>query len=203
VSLVEAPPRAAALRSACGRTIAMDVARWFDAPRPEEDRVLAHAVPPVLDVGCGPGRHVAALTARGVRAVGIDVAPAAVSAARSRGARVLHRSVFDPLPHEGTWGTALLLDGNVGIGGDPEALLRRIRALLAPGGRALVEVEPPGEGTRRLRVRAEVDGAAASGWFPWAVVGADAVAGVARRAGFGSSSTWHDASRWFARLEAR
>lgn len=181
----------------------MDVERWFDVPRPEEERLLAHAVPPVLDVGCGPGRHVAALAARDVRAVGIDVAPAAVAAARRRGAQVLHRSVFDRLPHEGEWGTALLLDGNVGIGGDPEALLRRIRRLLAPGGRALVEVEPPGEVTRRLRVRAEVEGRPASGWFPWAIVGTDAVAGLARRTGFRSASTWHDATRWFARMEAR
>ena len=39
---------------------------------------------------------------------------------RARGAAVLRRSVFDPLPGRGTVGdAALLLDGNIGIGGDP------------------------------------------------------------------------------------
>ena len=46
------------------------------------------------------------------------------------GGPALRRSVFDPLPGEGRWGTALLLDGNIGIGGDP-------RALLAPDWREL------------------------------------------------------------------
>ena len=38
-----------------------------------------------------------------------------------RGATVLQRDIFGPLPGEGRWGTALLFDGNVGIGGDPAA----------------------------------------------------------------------------------
>ena len=52
--------------------------------------------------------------------------------------------VFDDVPREGRWGTALLADGNVGISGDPVHLLRRVRQLLQPGGRAVVEVSGPG-----------------------------------------------------------
>ena len=38
----------------------------------------------------------------------------------------------------------LLADGNIGIGGDPVALLTRCRDLIAPAGRVLVELDPPG-----------------------------------------------------------
>src|SRR5205085_5771582 len=113
------------------------------------------ALGPVLDVGCGPGRHVVALGRRGVMGLGVDVTPAAVEMAHSRGALVLHRSIFDRLPGTGRWGSALLVDGNVGIGGDAVALLRRLAALLRSGGRALIEVAGPGEVSRRVEVRIE------------------------------------------------
>lgn len=86
----------------------------------------------VLDVGCGPGRLVAELAARGRPALGIDVSEAAVAHTARLGGQALRRSVFEPLPGEGRWDTALLLDGNVGIGGDPAALLHRMAQLLTP-----------------------------------------------------------------------
>ena len=96
-------------------------------------------------------------------ALGVDSSPRAVAEARARGAIALCRSVFDPLPGEGRWGSVVLLDGNVGIGGDPVALLARARRLMAPGGVALVEVEPPGRPSQRLRVRLETGGVQARG----------------------------------------
>ena len=69
--------------------------------------------------------------------------------ARAGGAQALRHSLFDPLPGEGRWATVLLMDGNVGIGGDPVALLARINQLLAPAGIALVEVDGPSSPTRR------------------------------------------------------
>lgn len=190
----------ARLRSACGRTIPLHVWRWLGAPGPEEHEVLDRAVGPVLDVGCGPARHVLALAARGVPALGIDNAPSAVELARRRGAQVLLRSVFDRVPGEGRWGTALLLDGNIGIGGDPEALLSRARSLLCEGGRVLIELEPPGAPSTRLRVRTE-DGRGISHWFAWAQVAADDVDAAACAAGFTVTERWSGAGRWFARLD--
>src|SRR5215216_5046549 len=66
--------------------------------------------------------------------LGLDLSPVAVRLARARGAEAIMRSVFADVPRDGTWRTALLLDGNIGIGGAPEALLARARALVAPGG---------------------------------------------------------------------
>ena len=88
--------------------------------------MLARCEAPVLDVGCGPGRLVGALNARGVPALGIDISARAVEQARGRGAMALRRAVEQPVPAEGRWGTVLLADGNIGIGGDPAALLRPV-----------------------------------------------------------------------------
>ncbi|MDQ6797207.1 MAG: class I SAM-dependent methyltransferase, partial [Actinomycetota bacterium] len=62
--------------------------RWLGPADSEDERLLDRAVGPVLDIGCGPGRHLLALARRGVEATGIDVTPAAVRVARSRGASV-------------------------------------------------------------------------------------------------------------------
>lgn len=189
------------LRSSCGRTIPLHVWRWLGDAEPEEHDLLDRALGPVLDVGCGPGRHLVALALRGVPALGIDIAPSAVALARARGAQVLHRSVFDRLPGDGLWGSALLLDGNIGIGGDPAALLVRLRALLRHDGRVLVELEPPGGPTSTLLVRVE-DGGDSSHWFDWAQLASHDVDGVARDAGFEVGERWHAGGRWFARLDA-
>jgi SAM-dependent methyltransferase len=190
------------LRSTCGRTFALPSDRWWREPADEEARLLRSTLSPVLDLGCGPGRHTVALARWGRVVLGVDSSSSAVAAARARGAAVEHRSVFDRLPREGAWGSALLLDGNVGIGGDPVRLLRRVRGLVRPGGRVLLEVEAPGIGTERLHVRAE-HGGAASEWFPWARVGVDGIADLARTAGLDPIVAWADRGRWFARLDVR
>lgn len=182
-----------------GAAIALPVARWLGPPTEAEDEVLAGVEGPALDIGCGPGRHVAALHRRGVLAVGVELATDAARLARSRGALVIEGSVFSPLPGEGTWRSALLLDGNIGIGGRPRTLLRRVRSLLAPDGHALVELDPPGVPVTQHEVRLEA-GDQLSAWFPWATMGADAVEGVAEGAAMAVSALWERERRWFARL---
>src|SRR5207253_2151277 len=109
----------AVLRADDGTSSALALGRWLGTPPLEEQRLLSRVESPVLDVGCGPGRHTLALAQRGVVVLGVDVAPSAVAVARERAVAVLERSVFDRLPGERRWATALLLDGNVGIGGSP------------------------------------------------------------------------------------
>jgi SAM-dependent methyltransferase len=190
----------ALLRSDAGPPLPLHVDRWFGEPSGAERDVLDRALAPVLDVGCGPARHTLTLLRRGVRALGVDASAAAVRLARGRGAPVLHRSVFDALPDEGGWGTALLLDGNVGIGGDPSALMARLRRLLRPGGRALVEVDPPGTPTESFRAR--LTGADPASWFPWARVGADRLGDLGAGAGLRLAELWPAEGRWFGRLDA-
>jgi SAM-dependent methyltransferase len=171
--------------------------RWLGPPTVEDDAVLTRATPPVLDVGCGPGRHV--LAERGVVALGIDITPAAVELARRRGAPVLARSVFDRVPGVGRWACALLLDGNLGIGGKPSALLERVASLLAPGGTVLVEVDPPGTPTRAEIARFDIGGVEGP-WFPWTSIGADEVSAPAASAGLVVEDVWRAGDRWFGAL---
>jgi SAM-dependent methyltransferase len=196
------PEHPLVLRSAGGRSWGATLGRWLGPVGAVDERVLARAVGPVLDVGCGPGRHVHALARRGVLAVGVDVSPAAVILARRRGVPVLEQSIFERVPSAGRWGSALLLDGNIGMGAGPASLLRRLGSLLAPRGQVFVELEPPGTGLRVVRLRLE-HGGERSGWFDWALVGFESIEGPAREAGFELVARWRDGSRWFARLRLR
>ncbi|MEY9877404.1 SAM-dependent methyltransferase [Streptacidiphilus sp. MAP12-33] len=183
--------------------IPLHVERWCAEPDRADRSLLRRAFHrglPTLDIGCGPGRLVTALQSRGLPALGVDVTRAAVARTVGLGGSALCRSVFDRLPGEGRWGTALLADGNLGIGGDPAALLRRIAELLAWDGRLLVEVEPA-EADERFTVRLE-DSAGRSGTpFPWARLGAQATTRAAEAVGFDSVSSWRTDGRLFLELE--
>jgi hypothetical protein len=141
-----------------------------------------------------------ALAERGHATLGIDVVPEAVRMTRRRGALAVLRDVFEPVPGEGRWQTALLADGNIGIGGDPHALLRRVRSLLAPDGRVVADLAEPGAGVRRRSLRIQTT-TLVSRPFPWAVVGADAVGLVAATTGFRVHALHAHGDRWFAVLE--
>ncbi len=193
------PVGRAQLRDERGTVLAAPADRWFRPAGPAEQRALDRVRGPALDIGCGPGRHVVALAERGVPTLGIDITTGAIDHARARGATVLERCVFDQLPGTGRWRSALLLDGNIGIGGNPVALLRRVVQVLAPDGRALIEVGAHGTGRSGTRVRFEIDGAAGP-WFEWAVVGRDDLAPLAGAAGLDVEDLWCDDGRWFAWL---
>ncbi len=188
------------LRIRGGGVRALPVHEWAADASGLEQEILDRVEGPVLDLGCGPGRLVAALGERGMTALGVDTSPQAIDMARRRGASVLERSVFDDLPGAGRWRTTILLDGNVGIGGDAGRLLRRSAELLGPGGSTLVEVDPRGHATEVLEVRLEV-GDQASDWFPWAVVGVDGLWEVAAAGGHVVAEQWDSHGRCFARLE--
>jgi SAM-dependent methyltransferase len=218
-----ADPYAEALRSgrgplylarADGPLLPLEVERWCGPPDAADATVLTFALEacgaPVLDIGCGPGRMVTALAERGAAALGIDVNPQAVHRTRGTGGQALLRSVFDPLPLEGGWRTALLLDGNIGIGGDPGALLARVRRLVCPGGTLIAESTPGCSGSagvgpdhdERTEVRLH-DGTAAFGAaFPWALLGPAALARHAAAAGWTATASWTAGARAFTALRA-
>ncbi|MGW4234138.1 class I SAM-dependent methyltransferase [Streptomyces sp. NPDC004980] len=184
------------LRRTDGWLLPLDVERWCAGADATDLSALRRCKGSVLDVGCGPGRLVAALAARGHRALGIDVSRAAVARTLRLGASALHRSVFEPLPGEGRWGTVLLVDGNIGIGGDPGLLLRRTAALVAPGGLLIAETTPQ-DIDERAEVRLDDGRAARSGTaptphFPWARLGTPALLRYAQPLG------WHPADQWEA-----
>ncbi|HVM27808.1 MAG TPA: class I SAM-dependent methyltransferase [Mycobacteriales bacterium] len=189
------------LRLADGHLLPLDVERWAGPASAADATLLERASGPVLDVGCGPGRLTAALHGAGVEVLGLDVLPAVPVLARRAGAPVHVGDVFAPLPREDGWRTVLLADGNLGIGGDPARLLRRLAELLAPDGVVLAELHP-GSGERRGRVRLEALGSAST-WFPWSLVAPDAVPALAERSGLAVVEQWSAGGRPFAALAQR
>lgn len=168
---------ACVLRGHDGSRSQLPMSRWRGTSRDSEDLAFDHEVVsrctgPTIDLGCGPGRLVQALVTTGTAALGVDAAHAAVAVARERGVPVLQRNIFDRLPGEGRWANALLIDGNIGIGGDPARLLGRVATLLRPEGIALIEVDPDVPHRRTDFVRTE--SAEHTGpWFRWTRVGPD------------------------------
>ena len=200
-SLGDGPPHEGALRRQDGSLDPLPLDRWLGPVDEADSAILERVEGPVLDIGCGPGRHVAALRAAGQASLGLDLSPVAVSITRDRGADAVLGSVFHDVPRAGSWGTALLLDGNIGIGGAPGALLRRARELLRPGGTVLVEIDAPGTPNSRTQVRLEAPGVV-SEWFAWAHVGIDGVEAVAEDAGLAPAWTLCAGGRWFAALRS-
>jgi SAM-dependent methyltransferase len=182
--------------------VPLPVGRWRCEADASDRALLAHCVGHTLDVGCGPGRMSAHLMAGGHGVLGIDLVAEAVRQARERGVAALQRDVFAPLPGEGRWETVLLADGNIGIGGDPVALLARAAALLAPGGRVVVDVAPPGSASRVRDLAIRTAGGTTRP-FRWSVVGVDAMAAVAAASGFRSFWSREVSGRWIAVLERR
>ena len=160
--------------------------------------VVARCQPPVLDLGCGPGRMVAALTESGRSALGVDLSAAAVEASLRRGAPALRRDVTGPLPGEGRWETVLLMDGNLGLGGDADGLLRRCISLVAAGGLIICETdpEPAVDQTHRVLLTTST----ASRLVRWTRVGADALEERALRLNLVAAERWSAGGRTFVAL---
>ncbi|QPP05115.1 class I SAM-dependent methyltransferase [Streptomyces bathyalis] len=187
------------LRRPDGWLLPLEVERWCARADRADMSVLRRCTGAVLDIGCGPGRLVAALSGLGVPALGVDTSPAAISRTRGAGGAALQRSVFDPLPGEGRWQSALLLDGNIGIGGDPSRLLERIRELLAPDGLLFAEASSD-EVEERSEVRL-CDGTGGQGpAFLWARLGREALREQAEAAGWSVVEEWRCGERPFMAL---
>lgn len=181
-------------------TIRLDATEWRAPASAVDIGVLEGLAGPLLDVGCGPGRMVRAAEARGVAALGIDISTDAAAHAAADGSPILRRSVFDRLPLEGSWASVLLMDGNIGIGGAPSALLRRCAELIAPGGVIVVEVDDDPDLDDSATYTVVGDEGRESGAFPWARVGSAALVRIAEGCGLTLGDAWAAGGRRFVLL---
>jgi SAM-dependent methyltransferase len=181
-----------------GTRIALAADLW-SRPRPGDDSVIQRCTGPTLDVGCGSGRITEALADAGVAALGIDISLQAILLTRRRGSRALVQDVFARTPALGIWQHVLLMDGNIGIGGDAVALLARCRELLCADGTLLVEVQAPGSGIRHLLVRL-VHAKQTSRPFRWLTTDANGIKVTAARVGLVLIDEWAERGRWFVEL---
>ena len=181
-----------------GTCVALAAEMW-SRPRTGDNSVVRRCLGPTLDVGCGSGRITEALGTAGIKALGIDISTEAIQLTRGRGSPGEVRDIFARTPSLGLWQHVLLLDGNIGIGGDAVALLGRCRELLAANGTVLVEVEAPGSGLRHLLVRL-VHGQQSSRSFRWLTSDAHGIAAAVASAGLVLMDEWACRGRWFVEL---
>jgi SAM-dependent methyltransferase len=156
---------------------------------------------PTIELGCGPGRLVARLMQRGIPALGIDRSATAIRLAGRGGAPALLGDVFEPLPGMGLWQTVLLVDGNVGLGGDPRRILGRAAELLDSGGHCVAEFDAEAIGIRARWVRLE-SARDVGPWFRWASVGVDSAATLAAQVGLTLTGVRMIGGRMIATLAA-
>ena len=171
------------------------------ARRGRRARCSAVVEAPVLDLGCGPGRHLAALRAAGKRGARRRPLP------RRRAARARPRRRRDPrstcsarCPAPARWRTALLLDGNIGIGGAPRAAAaaRRASCWRPAASRS-------SSSTRRARRRCRTRcGSRRPAWCAsgsaWARVGVDGIGRSREPPGSRTRTRSTAGGRWFAVL---
>ena len=180
---------------------------WQSARERASDEAFDEAVAqicsgPTIELGCGPARLVARLVQRGIPALGIDRSATAIQLASRVGAPALLGDVFEPLPGTGRWQTVLLVDGNVGLGGDPRRILGRAAELLGRGGRCVAEFDTRAIGIRDRWVRLE-SGRDVGPWFRWASVGVDSAASLAAQVGLTLTGVQMIGGRVIATLAAR
>ena len=181
-----------------GSGLILDVSRWSRPADSVDEMAISRCEPPVIDVGCGPGRMVRALQHAGLAVLGIDISRVAVNVGSGSGGQVLRRNLADRLPGEGRWGTALLLDGNIGIGGDVPGLLCRCRDLVGPGGLIICEVDPDPDRHEAYEVVLSESGRSAA--MPWASIGGRALQRLAAEVDLITAEEWCADRRVFLAL---
>jgi SAM-dependent methyltransferase len=171
--------------------VAYETARYFRSweTMPAHHRcLLSHARGNVLDLGAGAGQHALALQERGFAVTAADHSPHAVETCRRRGVR--DARVIDGLQLNLTdagFDTVLLMQNSLGLAGSLAGLrylLRRLHAVVRPGGQLLTDIHDDSAsrdtrlaGYQRLnriqgrypgtvRLRVEYDGRC-SPWFDW------------------------------------
>ena len=102
--------------------------------QPWEREFLANIRGPVLDLGCGAGRHAINIQQRGIDVTGIDVSPGAVEVCRKRGLRDVRLQDLRVPPDDKSWQTVLMMCGNFGLAcgwDETRVLLQRLHQVCA------------------------------------------------------------------------
>jgi len=119
---------------------------WFLGRQAIVEGVLSHSTPfarqslDVLDVGCGTGKILTDLTARGHRVVGLDFSDRALTYCAGRGAEMLVRGDAQRLPFaDRSFDLIVALDILEHVP-DDDAMASEILRVLRPGGHAILNV---------------------------------------------------------------
>ena len=118
-----------------------DLFRKFDKMPALEQKALECATGKILDVGAGSGCHSVALQEMGKKCLAIDISELSVKVMQERGVDARLVNLYDE-SFVGQFDTILMLMNGTGIIGRLENMQKffnRIKYLLAPGGRVIVD----------------------------------------------------------------
>jgi 2-polyprenyl-3-methyl-5-hydroxy-6-metoxy-1,4-benzoquinol methylase len=108
------------------------------------DAVLSRSPSTALDIGCGEGWLVRALSSHGIEAIGIDVVPALVEQARQAGGGTFRVVSYEQLVAERATKVDVAVANFSLIGKESvDLLVRGIHNLLAPGGAVIIQTLHP------------------------------------------------------------
>ncbi len=97
---------------------------------------LLDSAGPLVDLGCGPGRDLAAFAAAGTPCLGVDLSAGMLAVAARRGLSVVRGDLREPPIRPGSVGTVYSCAALLHVPREQvPATLRTWRALLRPGGR--------------------------------------------------------------------
>ena len=110
-----------------------DSSHW----RPEELTILEHVQSPVMDIGCGAGRHSLYLQDKGFDVLAVDNSSGAVEVCKKRGVRQVEQySIFDLSRLDRTFSSFLMFGNNINLAGSyygTIGFLQEIKRLSKPG----------------------------------------------------------------------
>lgn len=174
--------------------------RSFEEMPTQEQKAMGLCKGRVLDVGAGAGSHSVYLASKGLDITAIDSSPGCVEVIISRGIeRVYKQNIWE---HEGSYDTILLMMNGIGMCGRLRKLpdfLRKLTALLAPGGRIVTDssdvfhiygdvdaediLEFDKEYLGEVDFMFEYNGIKGP-WFPWVYIDRRTLGEHAQKAGF-------------------
>ena len=113
----------------------------------DEQIILNHARSPILDVGCGAGRHSLFFQNKGFEVVSLDISPGALQVAKDQGIQhtVCH-DIHDFPKFNQSFGTFLLMGNNFSLCGDPQTaqkLLSYLASISSPDARLIAHFRDP------------------------------------------------------------
>ncbi len=107
-----------------------------------ERHALTMATGRTLDVGAGSGSHTLWLQEKGIPVEALDISDGAAEVMRSRGVKTVHLYDFAFFRAAEPYDTILMLMNGAGLAGTIDgldALLKKAKSLLAPGGQILLD----------------------------------------------------------------
>lgn len=158
------------------REYPLNLAFYLDCRlEPYEVNVLKAARGKVLDMGCGAGRIIKYLGAKGISVTGFDVDPHCIKLCKEQGLKDVHHTDFEHFKTLGVFDTLLLLNRSAGMTGTLEGLkklLYKSKECCSPDGVLIFDsLKEPNESDqessyKEMMLRHKYAGRYDK-WFPW------------------------------------